>query len=233
MSATVASRARRAAHHTGFAARTPRPACATTPHVVRQPATAFEGRSFVGFRCGEHPDCAHGERRPSPPADSATKFRERPRAPDLPAHAAAVTTATATAAATEFDSSAEIVDPPTRAHPPRLRLLRYEPDPGGPPPPPSPTAPARRPHVVSVDPVDGADPRRCIDRVLRLALEVLDGRRPLAQLAPHLAPSAVRYMRAAVAQRPPWREPARNRPCPCGSGRKYKHCHGLPTAARP
>jgi preprotein translocase subunit SecA len=28
-------------------------------------------------------------------------------------------------------------------------------------------------------------------------------------------------------------EPARNRPCPCGSGRKYKHCHGLPTAARP
>jgi preprotein translocase subunit SecA len=26
-------------------------------------------------------------------------------------------------------------------------------------------------------------------------------------------------------------EPARNRPCPCGSGRKYKHCHGTPTAA--
>jgi preprotein translocase subunit SecA len=26
-------------------------------------------------------------------------------------------------------------------------------------------------------------------------------------------------------------EPARNRPCPCGSGRKYKHCHGAPTAA--
>jgi preprotein translocase subunit SecA len=28
-------------------------------------------------------------------------------------------------------------------------------------------------------------------------------------------------------------EPARNRPCPCGSGRKYKHCHGARTAARP
>ena len=28
-------------------------------------------------------------------------------------------------------------------------------------------------------------------------------------------------------------EPARNRPCPCGSGRKYKHCHGAPTAAHP
>jgi preprotein translocase subunit SecA len=28
-------------------------------------------------------------------------------------------------------------------------------------------------------------------------------------------------------------EPSRNRPCPCGSGRKYKQCHGSPTAARP
>jgi preprotein translocase subunit SecA len=27
--------------------------------------------------------------------------------------------------------------------------------------------------------------------------------------------------------------PSRNQPCPCGSGRKYKHCHGAPTGARP
>ncbi|HZZ51514.1 MAG TPA: preprotein translocase subunit SecA [Pseudonocardia sp.] len=26
--------------------------------------------------------------------------------------------------------------------------------------------------------------------------------------------------------------PSRNQPCPCGSGRKYKHCHGAPTRAR-
>jgi preprotein translocase subunit SecA len=25
--------------------------------------------------------------------------------------------------------------------------------------------------------------------------------------------------------------PARNQPCPCGSGKKYKHCHGAPNAA--
>ena len=25
-------------------------------------------------------------------------------------------------------------------------------------------------------------------------------------------------------------EPGRNEQCPCGSGRKYKHCHGSPTA---
>jgi preprotein translocase subunit SecA len=27
-------------------------------------------------------------------------------------------------------------------------------------------------------------------------------------------------------------EPGRNAPCPCGSGKKYKRCHGAPTAAR-
>jgi preprotein translocase subunit SecA len=26
--------------------------------------------------------------------------------------------------------------------------------------------------------------------------------------------------------RPPWAGTGRNAPCPCGSGRKYKHCHG-------
>jgi hypothetical protein len=120
-----------------------------------------------------------------------------------------MTTATATAAATELDPSASVADPVACAHPPRLRLLRYEPDPDGPPPPRPPAAPVQRPHVVPVDQVDPADLRRCIERVLRLALEVLDGRRPLAQLAPHLDPNAVRYVRAAVAQRPPLREPAR------------------------
>ena len=28
-------------------------------------------------------------------------------------------------------------------------------------------------------------------------------------------------------------QPGRNDPCPCGSGRKYKHCHGLPAGAPP
>ncbi|MDQ3762541.1 MAG: SEC-C metal-binding domain-containing protein [Actinomycetota bacterium] len=27
-------------------------------------------------------------------------------------------------------------------------------------------------------------------------------------------------------------EPGRNAPCPCGSGKKYKRCHGAPTTAR-
>jgi len=30
----------------------------------------------------------------------------------------------------------------------------------------------------------------------------------------------------AAAPRPPWAGTPRNAPCPCGSGRKFKHCHG-------
>ena len=28
-------------------------------------------------------------------------------------------------------------------------------------------------------------------------------------------------------------ERGRNDPCPCGSGRKWKHCHGSPVGAQP
>jgi preprotein translocase subunit SecA len=31
---------------------------------------------------------------------------------------------------------------------------------------------------------------------------------------------------AAVATAAPWGKTPRNAPCPCGSGKKYKHCHG-------
>jgi len=116
-----------------------------------------------------------------------------------------------TAAATTADTTTPSRATTTGAEPgpPRLRLLRYEPDAEGPARPRSVTAPAHRPNLVVVDLADSSDLRRRIAWVLRLALEVLDGRRPLAQLAPHLAPSAVRYMRAAVACRPPVREPSR------------------------
>ena len=134
------------------------------------------------------------------------------------AHLPAVTTRAATAAeivtATGLDPHVGLLDPAAREHPPpRLRLLRYEPEPEPEPDRPAAaqpaTVPGRRPYVVPVDHVDPADLRRHVERVLRLALEVLDGRRPLAQLTPHLAPSTVRYMRAALAGRPPLREPSR------------------------
>lgn len=80
---------------------------------------------------------------------------------------------------------------------PRLRLVRYEPEPGDDPPqPPSP-----RP-VVPAAAIPAVGPDRVVRQVtahvLRIALEVLDGRRPLAHLGRHLDAPALRYWRAAV-----------------------------------
>jgi preprotein translocase subunit SecA len=33
-------------------------------------------------------------------------------------------------------------------------------------------------------------------------------------------------LRPGAAPRAPWAGTPRNAPCPCGSGRKFKHCHG-------
>jgi preprotein translocase subunit SecA len=44
---------------------------------------------------------------------------------------------------------------------------------------------------------------------------------------PALAPGAAAGAAAAVAAPPsPWAKTPRNAPCPCGSGKKFKHCHG-------
>jgi preprotein translocase subunit SecA len=55
----------------------------------------------------------------------------------------------------------------------------------------------------------------------RATMEMRSGPAPM--------PMSVRSMRAdAVDPNDPatWRNAARNGPCPCGSGKKYKHCHG-------
>ena len=63
--------------------------------------------------------------------------------------------------------------------------------------------------AVAVDATDTAVVRRRAEQVLRLTFEVLDGRRPLTQLTAHLEPRALRYVRAAVAQRRAAQQPAR------------------------
>lgn len=105
---------------------------------------------------------------------------------------------------------------------PRLHLLRYEPaaeEPTGPPPP---ARVRTRPKAVATEITDSTDItalRRRAEQVIRLTLEVLDGRRPAAQLAGHLEPRALRYVRAALAQRPAGCGPSRmtslhlDRPC--------------------
>jgi hypothetical protein len=90
------------------------------------------------------------------------------------------------------------------ARPPRLRRLRYEPEPGTapaePPPAPAParTAPPSPPAAPGPDP---DEVRRALAGTVRLALEVLDGRRPPAQLSRQFDAAARRYLSAAAGQR--------------------------------
>lgn len=91
---------------------------------------------------------------------------------------------------------------PTIAAPPsvpRLRLVQYEPDPEG---VGLATRPLRTAAISRVAQAPLPTPpderiRRHIQQVLRLALEVLDGRRPVAQLDAFVDPSTLRYLRAA------------------------------------
>jgi hypothetical protein len=119
-----------------------------------------------------------------------------------------MTTAAAAVPAGPGSALSPVSRSPGVAAGPRLRLLRYEPDPDhGPsasadirPGPSSDTSPP-----VVADLRETPALRRRALAVLRLTLEVLDGRRPLTQLAPHLDPSALRYVRAAHAQSHPAR----------------------------
>ena len=52
---------------------------------------------------------------------------------------------------------------------------------------------------------------------------------PAPAPAPAVAPAAVATAAAAgfdEADPSTWGNPSRNDPCPCGSGEKFKHCHG-------
>lgn len=115
--------------------------------------------------------------------------------------------------------------------------MRYEPDAPHPAEPAAPlaapqsdgeTSTPRRPRAVGPTPPGGsagalgderAAAHRAVHGVLRLALEVLDRRRPLAQLTTHFAAAPLRCWRVAVEQRRP-RSPAHLRglrlclPCP-------------------
>lgn len=92
---------------------------------------------------------------------------------------------------------------------PVLRRLCYEPEPGGPDGPPvTPRAVLRRPPPAPPAPDEEPGARAAVTGVLRIACEVLDGRRPPAHLARHAEPAVVRYWRVA-AQRRHVRAPAR------------------------
>jgi hypothetical protein len=91
---------------------------------------------------------------------------------------------------------------PAAPAPPRLRPVLYEPLPGQGPARAAPAEPPRREPPATV-PREIVEAHRAASHILRRALEVLDGRRPPAQLAPYFAPRPLRYWRAAAAQHAP------------------------------
>jgi hypothetical protein len=89
---------------------------------------------------------------------------------------------------------------PTTRTRPRLRPVRYEPLPGQAPARAAPATPPR-PDRLTSGAREFVEAHRAATRILRLALEVFDGRRAAVQLAAHFTPRAMRYWRAATGQR--------------------------------
>ena len=58
-----------------------------------------------------------------------------------------------------------------------------------------------------------------IDHPMQLMAEELRAKRPPANIMLHLAQEEADLQQRLAQAR-------RNAPCPCGSGRKFKHCHG-------
>lgn len=120
------------------------------------------------------------------------------------------------------DQVSPSADPPAPPGAPARRVVvRVLPDYGE--LPPAPPVPAPRP--PGPPPVAAQPDERVIEAVrdraravLRLALEVADGRRPVAQLAGLVQPSVLRYVAAAVGRLDRPAEPTRSRRAPVPRG---------------
>ncbi len=79
-----------------------------------------------------------------------------------------------------------------------------------------------------IDPLSGDDEFDYAEP--ELAMEGAEGGRPMRGRRGDAAAQPMRNKPAGVALDPndpsTWGKVARNAPCPCGSGKKYKHCHG-------
>ena len=73
-----------------------------------------------------------------------------------------------------------------------------------------------------IDPFTGEDELAMADAALAASM------RSDAPVAERRAPLQTRRSTGALDPKDPstWGKVARNAPCPCGSGKKYKHCHG-------
>jgi len=92
------------------------------------------------------------------------------------------------------------------------------------PPPEQPPAPLPVMAAHKIDPATGED-----EMALALAGAETLARHGIGGAARGAAPAAARNTQA-LARNPQdstsWGKVGRNEPCPCGSGKKFKHCHG-------
>ncbi|NMH96564.1 Rv3235 family protein [Pseudonocardia acidicola] len=95
-----------------------------------------------------------------------------------------------------------------RAGRPQLRVLRYEPATRPADQAPTLAAPPQW-CLIPVDPPVDPTARQRAHQVLRVALEVLDRRRPISQLSGHVEAAALRYLQATGTQLGPATRPSR------------------------
>ncbi len=84
---------------------------------------------------------------------------------------------------------------------PRLRRMHYEPPPGTADGPPRPTRTTRATPCPTATGGDRVAVHAALGCVIRLALEVLDGRRPAIQLKGYFDAAPLRYWQVATEQR--------------------------------
>jgi len=125
-----------------------------------------------------------------------------------------------TVATRTFRTQLQVRSAPRPAAPRRLILSGPGEVPGTGTRPGPPSPPAADGHAPEVDPLAAA---------MAGSRRVRDGQPPIPSAGPDIRSLRTNRGDSAVAQRPAVRteqKVGRNDPCPCGSGRKYKKCHG-------
>jgi preprotein translocase, SecA subunit len=147
-----------------------------------------------------------------------------------------------------FNRMLEGIKEETIQHLFNVRVQPAEPQPAPQPAPQVQPAPARaaqpaqpaEPKTGPIQPVPAAPPRgrhAVPDDPTTVLPVAFGGRRPAPESLSYTGPAedghAVRTGPRPGRRQGSTQQPSRNAPCPCGSGRKYKQCHGSPTAVRP
>jgi preprotein translocase subunit SecA len=210
---------------------------------VRALAAAQQGTARVRAR---HAAAAHAAAAPAAQAPAAPTPAPAAQAPAAPTPGPAAAATAPAAEASAAPAAAPVAPAAAAAAPAAEAPAASAPAPSAPAPAPAPAAaPAARRSSAGRS-RSAADPVPPVPEVEEpvpsgtgpeLSVKGLDDPRRAEQLtysAPSLDASPKESGPAKAAKTATvtgTKEPARNAPCPCGSGRKYKACHGAPSRA--